>query len=75
MDSYSWRGTMLAVYAASGVISGFVCFSQASFAQSAIAPDKTLPVNTVINFGSIGVSGRSNIINGSMLFMMGVSDI
>jgi hypothetical protein len=25
--------------------------------------------------GSIGVSGRSNMINGSMLLMMGVSDI
>jgi len=46
MDSYSWRGVMLAAYA----VSGFICFPQVSFAQNAIAPDKTLPVNTVINF-------------------------
>jgi len=26
-------------------------------------------------FGSIGISGRSNILNGSMLFMASVSDI
>jgi filamentous hemagglutinin family protein len=31
-------------------VSGFIGFSQVSFAQNAIAPDKTLPVNTVVNF-------------------------
>ncbi|MEI6064642.1 MAG: filamentous hemagglutinin N-terminal domain-containing protein, partial [Pseudanabaena sp. ELA748] len=48
MDSY--RGTMLAVYAVA--ISGFVCFPQMGFAQTAIAPDHTLPVNTLVNFNS-----------------------
>jgi hypothetical protein len=46
MDSYSWRGVMLAACA----VSGFICFPQVSFSQNAIAPDKTLPVNTVVNF-------------------------
>jgi filamentous hemagglutinin family protein len=53
MDSYSWRGAMLVACAVSGAVSSFVCFSQASFAQSAIAPDTTLPVNTVVNFNSV----------------------
>ena len=55
MDSYSWRGAMFAAWAVSGAISSFasfVCFPQVSFAQNAIAPDKTLPVNTVVNFDS-----------------------
>jgi filamentous hemagglutinin family protein len=43
---------VFAVYAASSVISGFVCFPQVSFAQSGITPDSTLPVNTVVNFNS-----------------------
>jgi len=46
MDSYSWRGIMLAACA----VSGFIALPQVSFAQNAIAPDKTLPVNTVVNF-------------------------
>ncbi len=48
MDSY--RGTMLAVYAVA--ISGFIGFPQVVFAQTAIAPDHTLPVNTLVNFNS-----------------------
>ena len=48
MDSY--RGTMLAVYAVA--VSGFIGFPQAVFAQTAIAPDHTLPVNTLVNFNS-----------------------
>jgi hypothetical protein len=46
-----------------------------SYAQMLWKPIIRLKGLFTNTFGSIGVSGRSNIINGSMLFMMGVSDI
>ena len=41
-----WQRVMLA----SCTFSGFIYFPLASFAQTAIAPDSTLPANTVVNF-------------------------
>ncbi len=52
MDGRNWYGATLVACTVLGTVTSFVGFSQSSFAQNAIAPDSTLPQNTVVNFNN-----------------------